>query len=152
MLNVVLIKPWVNTLSSDNKTEREVERKRAGLSFLIVNLGVPWALRLNSPVLLRSCPKRVLFFFLEGNCHIGHENNEVWAIPTCYCLTFTCCQPCLPNFQCFQSCASWTPLCIFSLCYVSHAVVSSRGAARIFLRGGLKLWKQKPWKGKIACD
>jgi len=26
-----------------------------------------------------------------------------------------------------------------------------RGAARIFLRGGLKLWKQKPWKGKIAC-
>jgi len=35
----------VNTLSSDNKTEREVERKRAGLSFLIANLGVPWALR-----------------------------------------------------------------------------------------------------------
>jgi len=27
-----------------------------------------------------------------------------------------------------------------------------RGAARIFLRGGLKLWKQKPCKGKIACD
>ena len=28
-----------------------------------------------------------------------------------------------------------------------------RGAARIFLRGGWsKLWKQKPWKGKIACD
>jgi len=35
----------VNTLSSDDKTEREVERKRAGLSFLFVNLGVPWALR-----------------------------------------------------------------------------------------------------------
>jgi len=53
----------VNTLSSDNKTEREVERKQAGLSFLIANLGVPWALRPNSPVLSRSCPKRVLFFF-----------------------------------------------------------------------------------------
>jgi len=26
-----------------------------------------------------------------------------------------------------------------------------RGGARIFLRGGLKLWKQKPWKRKIAC-
>jgi len=32
VLNVALIKPRVNTLSSDNKTEREVERKRAGLS------------------------------------------------------------------------------------------------------------------------
>ena len=27
----------------------------------------------------------------------------------------------------------------------------ARGAARIFLRGGLKLWKQRLWKGKIAC-
>jgi len=36
-----------------------------GLSFLIVNLGVPWALRPNSPVLLRSCPKRVLFLFFR---------------------------------------------------------------------------------------
>jgi len=27
------------------------------------------------------------------------------------------CQPCLPNFQCFQSCLSWTPFCIFSFCY-----------------------------------
>jgi len=26
------------------------------------------------------------------------------------------------------------------------------GAARIFLRGWLKLWKQKVCKGKIACD
>ena len=65
VLNVVLIKPWVNTLSSDNKTELEVERKRAGLSFVIVNLGVPWALRPNSPVLSRSCPKHVLFFFFR---------------------------------------------------------------------------------------
>ena len=31
-------------------------------------------------------------------------------------------------------------------------IKASRGAARIFLRGGLKLWKQKLWKGKIACD
>ena len=65
MLNVVLIKSWVNTFWSDNKTEREVERKRAGLSFLIVNLGVPWALRPNSPVHSRSCPKRVLFFYFR---------------------------------------------------------------------------------------
>jgi len=32
----------VNTNLSDSKTEREVERYQAGLSFLIVNLGVPW--------------------------------------------------------------------------------------------------------------
>jgi len=31
-------------------------------------------------------------------------------------------------------------------------LIMGRGAARIFLRGGLKLWKQKPCKGKIACD
>jgi len=37
--------------------------KQAGLSFLIVNLSVPWTLQLKSPVLSRSCPKRVLFFF-----------------------------------------------------------------------------------------
>jgi len=41
LFNVELIKPWVNTLLSDNKTEREIERKRAGLSFLVVNLGTP---------------------------------------------------------------------------------------------------------------
>jgi len=34
----------------------------------------------------------------------------------------------------------------------SKIPVAGRGAARIFLRGGLKLWKQKPCKGKIACD
>ena len=39
--------------------------KPVGLSFLIVNLGVPWALRPNSSVLLRSCPKRVLFLFFR---------------------------------------------------------------------------------------
>jgi len=59
----------VNTFSSDNKTECEVERKRAGLSFLIVNLGVPWALRPNSPVLSRSCPKCVVVFFRRGLQH-----------------------------------------------------------------------------------
>ena len=51
---------------------------------------------------------------------MGRENKEVGAMPTCYCL---CCQPCLPNFQCFQSCVSWTPFCIFSFCYFSFAVV-----------------------------
>jgi len=52
---------------------------------------------------------------------MGHENKEVGTMPTCYCLTFMCCLPCLPNFQCFQSCVSWTPFCIFSFCYVSNA-------------------------------
>jgi len=55
---------------------------------------------------------------------MGNENNEVGTMPTSYCLTFMCCQPCLPNFQCFLSCVPWTPFCIFSFCYVSHAVVS----------------------------
>jgi len=71
----------VNTLSSDNKTERELERKRAGLSFLIVNLGVPWALRPNSPVLSRSCPKRVLFFFRRELPHRRLENDENVGLP-----------------------------------------------------------------------
>jgi len=35
---------------------------------------------------------------------------------------------------------------------VVKMALRTRGAARIFLRGGLKLWKQKPCKGKIACD
>jgi len=55
---------------------------------------------------------------------MGRENKEVAPMSTCYCLIFMCCQPCLPSFQCFQSCGSWTPFCIFSFCYVSHAVVS----------------------------
>jgi len=29
----------------------------------------------------------------------------------------------------------------YACCYI---LLSGRGAARIFLRGGLKLWKQKP--------
>jgi len=45
-------------------------------------------------------------------------------MPTCCCLTFMCCQPCLPNFQRFQSCTSWTPFCIFSFCYFSYVVAS----------------------------
>jgi len=63
-------------------------------------------------------------------CSLLMVNAEKWAVkmkveamPTCYCPTFMCCQPCRPTFQWFQSCVSWTPLCIFS-CYVSHAVVS----------------------------
>jgi len=59
----------VNTLTSDSKTERELERKRVGLSFLIVNLRVPWALRPNPPVFSRSCPKSVLFFFRRELSH-----------------------------------------------------------------------------------
>jgi len=30
---------------------------------------------------------------------MGRKNKEVEAMPTCYRLTFMCCQPCLPNFQ-----------------------------------------------------
>ena len=68
----------MNTFSSDNKTEREVERKRAGLSFLTANLGVAWTLRPNSPVLPRSCPKRVLFFFFRRELpHKSGANCEV---------------------------------------------------------------------------
>jgi len=54
------------------------------------------------------------------------ENKEVGAMQTCCRLTLKCqCyQPCFPNFQCFKSCVSWTPFFIFSLCCVSHAVVS----------------------------
>jgi len=32
-------------------------------------------------------------------------------------------QPCLPNFQGFKICVSWTPFYIFSFCCVSHGVV-----------------------------
>jgi len=53
---------------------------------------------------------------------MGCENKKLKTMPTCYCLNFICCQPCLPSFQCFQSCVSWTPFCIFS-CYASHVVV-----------------------------
>jgi len=43
---------------------------------------------------------------------MGRENKEVEAMPTCYCPTSVCCQPCLPTVQCFQSCVSWSPYCI----------------------------------------
>jgi len=55
---------------------------------------------------------------------MGRKNKEVGKMPTCCCLTLMCCQPCLPNFQCFQSCVSWAPFCIFPFCYVSHAEIS----------------------------
>jgi len=55
---------------------------------------------------------------------MGRENKELETMPSCYCLTFICCQPCLlPNFQCFQGCVSWTPFCIFSFCYACHVAV-----------------------------
>jgi len=46
---------------------------------------------------------------------MGRGNKEVEAMPTCHCPAFLCCWPCLPTFQSFQSCISWTPICIFSL-------------------------------------
>jgi len=37
--------------------------------------------------------------FVDGECkEMGRENKEVGVMPSCYCLTFMCCQPCLPNF------------------------------------------------------
>jgi len=33
---------------------------------------------------------------------MGRKNKEVGKMPTCCCLTLICCQPCLPNFQCFK--------------------------------------------------
>ena len=42
VLKVILIKTWLNTNLSDVKTERKVEWHRAGLTFFIVNSGVPW--------------------------------------------------------------------------------------------------------------
>jgi len=44
---VILMKQWLNTNLFDSKTERKVERYQAGLSFLTVNLGVPWKFLLN---------------------------------------------------------------------------------------------------------
>jgi len=61
---------------------------------------------------------------MDGECREMVHKNKVGAMPTCYCPTFMSCQPCLPTVQCFQSCISWTPFCIFSFCYVSNAVVS----------------------------
>ena len=43
-------------------------------------------------------------------------------------------------------------VCYSAATGLSAKITRFRGAARIFLRGGLKLWKQKPCKGKIACD
>ena len=51
--------------------------KLAGLSFLIVSLGVPWTLQLNSPVLLRSCPICVVVFFGGGLPHKNGATSEV---------------------------------------------------------------------------
>jgi len=53
---------------------------------------------------------------------ISSKTRELGSMPPCYRLTFMCCCLCLPNFQCFQSCVSWTPLCIF--CYIGHVVLS----------------------------
>jgi len=51
--------------------------------------------------------KELTLWFIDGECsEMGRENEEVGSMPTCYCLTFMCCQPYLPNFQCFQSCVS----------------------------------------------
>jgi len=42
VLKVISMKPWVNTNLSDVKIEQKVEWQRAGLTFFIVNSGVPW--------------------------------------------------------------------------------------------------------------
>jgi len=55
---------------------------------------------------------------------MGRKNEEVGAMPTWYWLTFMCCQPCLPTFQCFQSCVSWTLLHSLLLCLSCHSLRS----------------------------
>jgi len=63
-----------------------------------------------------------LFGLLMVNAEKWDAKIKKWG--RCQFAIAMCCQSCLPNFQCFQSCVSWTPLCIFSFCYVSNAVVS----------------------------
>jgi len=42
-------------------------------------------------------------WFIDGECReMGRENKEVGTMPTCYCVTFMCCQPCLPTFSVFK--------------------------------------------------
>jgi len=42
--------------------------------------------------------------FIDSECRaMGRNNKEVGAMPTWNWLTFMCCQPCLPNFQCYQN-------------------------------------------------
>jgi len=52
-------------------------------------------------------------------------NKEMGTMPTNLLLPnfFVLLASWLHNFQCLQSCVSWTPFWIFS-CYVSHAIVS----------------------------
>jgi len=41
--------------------------------------------------------------FIDGECReMERETKDVVALPTCYCLPFMCCQPCLPNFCAFK--------------------------------------------------
>ena len=47
---------------------------------------------------------------------IGGDANLLMLLPN-FCVASLV-------FQCFESCVSWTPFCIFSFIYVSHAVVS----------------------------
>ena len=62
-----------------------------------------------------------------------HENNDVGTMPTCHCLTLICCQPCLPNFQCFQSCIMNTLLHFLLLCQSRRSLrnVSYGGRVRL---------------------
>jgi len=56
-----------------------------------------------------------MLWFIDGECReMVRENKKVEAMPTCYCLTFMCCQPCLPVFQCYQIFLSWKPLAFSS--------------------------------------
>jgi len=92
----------IAVLSYQNKTMSEYNpivinwagrAKRAGLSFLIVKLGVPWTLPLNSPVLLWSCPKRVWFFLFRRELPHIPPNQQMFVNIHFPLLTKCLCMP-----------------------------------------------------------
>ena len=79
----------------------------------------------------------ILLFLQKG--HINYVSDPQFAH---HCFEPTCLTA--SNSQCLDALPA--KMSAFNMLH------AARGAARIFLRGGLKLWKQKPCKGKIACD
>jgi len=46
---------------------------------------------------------------------MGSKTREMWSDANLFSDNFMCCKLCLPNFQRFESCVWWIPLCIFLL-------------------------------------
>jgi len=67
--------------------------------------------------------KGVNFVVYDGECKEMGRENKLGAMPTCYCLTYVL--PALSSqFSVFSKLCIMNTFCIFSLCYVSHAVFS----------------------------